>query len=264
MATATAETEVTTEQSAVTGGVATQVAEPAYGHNAWWPRGQGPAWEPNQAGNPWNSYRGPTDNYAGYGDPAGRPWEQGYRPEWQPTWQPPPRQIREEDCLDKDKDPCPKWEGDHPETSLKPWLREIKRWYNHTIVAPRRRGQKLIRALPMNSMAYRAANLLSDEDIDSANGFDLIVEEIKNTYSWIFEIEPQITLIDVIFGDARHPRQLFTEFIAERRFMVRAFETAFKTTFPSMFWGIMLWYKSNMSERETKNNTKSLSKGRAN
>ena len=155
---AATETEGTAERTAVTGGAATQVAAPAYGRNVWWPREQGQAWEQDHARNPWNSYRGPTDNYAGYDDPADRPWDREYRPpEWQTAWQPPPRATREEDCFDKDKDPCPRWEGDHPESSLKPWLREIKRWYNHTIVAPKRRGQKLLRALPTNSMAYRAS-----------------------------------------------------------------------------------------------------------
>jgi len=118
---AEAGTQATASNGAAAQAGAPSDAERAYTHNnGWWGRDQRADYDQARgqppAERPWDNYQGIPQNR----------WDNSSNQGWT-SWQPPREHREEQDCIDKDRDPCPKWDGNRPETSLKPWLREIKR-----------------------------------------------------------------------------------------------------------------------------------------
>ena len=80
-----------------------------------------------------------------------------------------------------DRDPIPKWDFQEPGARLKPWLRELSFWQHDTSIPLNRLGVRRYNSLFSEQILGVWQSKVSEHQICSGQGFDLIIGAIRQT-----------------------------------------------------------------------------------
>ncbi len=170
---------------------------------------------------------------------------------WPPWMAGPARgHAGEQEPGDRDRDPCPPFDGVQPERTLRPWLRATRFWRKETVTPLRKQGIKVYKALTVGSIARHAADNLSDDQITSENGFVMIMAQIRKAYAIFLELEEEISISEALYMGHRHHNMTMTEYTAEKGFKLTECEKALKEKLPSKFWGTILKRHADMNAEQ--------------
>ena len=78
------------------------------------------------------------------------------------------------------RDSIPKWDFQEPRARLKPWLRELSFW--RPSIPVDKQGVKLYNSLPLGTIGRSLADQVSEDQICSGQGFDLIIGAIRHHF----------------------------------------------------------------------------------
>ena len=81
----------------------------------------------------------------------------------------------DDNLIDKDRDPVPRWNGNNPMVNLKPYLRQLEIWRHDTSVPIQKHGTKLYKSLELGTPLRAAAEHVPDPVLMGAQGFDAII-----------------------------------------------------------------------------------------
>ncbi len=134
-----------------------------------------------------------------------------------------------------DKTPIPTWDFKFPGTRLKPWLREIRMWQYHTSIPKYKQGVTLYRSLEIGTVGRQLAEQVHEDHICSAEGFDIILEKIKDHFKAYVDAEPEVHAEVAIYQTTRKRQQTLVEYTSLILARVRDMEASLQEELPSRF-----------------------------
>ena len=90
------------------------------------------------------------------------------------------------------EDPIPTWNFDNPSAKLRDYLEDLAFWKRQGSVPPWKQGVKLYQSFKQGSTGRQISRTLTNAQIESEQGFDLLVEAIKDHFKNVMEAEPEV------------------------------------------------------------------------
>lgn len=116
----------------------------------------------------------------------------------------------------KSKKNCPNWDGVDPEIHLGPYLWSLRFWSKSTTVPEGLRGIELYNTLSPGSITRTEAESLTDDQIESPQDFDVIVERIKKRCEAYLELYLPRNIDKFFYGSERERGMNFTEYSTKK------------------------------------------------
>ena len=139
-----------------------------------------------------------------------------------------------------DRDPIPKWDFQETGARLKPWLRELSFWRHDTGTPVNKQGVKLYKSLPLGTIGRSLADQLSEDQICSGQGFDLIIGAIRHHFRSYLEAEPEVQAEIDLYQSTRSPNGTFVEYTSRISNKLREMESGFKELLPPKLKGFII------------------------
>ena len=111
----------------------------------------------------------------------------------------------------RDRDPPPGWNGERPDTSWKPFLRDVELWEAVTDLPKAKRGVKLVQAL--SGPAKEAVQSLTVSDLIAEDGLKKVTKALKDAFAPYQETALPRAMESAIFGAARSHKESLPEYI---------------------------------------------------
>ena len=151
-----------------------------------------------------------------------------------------------------DGDPIPKWDFQEPGARLKPWLRELSFWRHDTSTPVNKQGVKLYKALPLGTVGRSLADQISEDQICSGRGFDLIVGAIRHHFRSYLEAEPEVQAEIALYQTTRSPKGTSVEYTSRISNKLREMESGFKELLPPKLKGFIIKRQAKLTHDQAK------------
>ena len=106
----------------------------------------------------------------------------------------------------------PKWDGANEAKTMKPWLKECKRWRKNTSVGLRHHGRALQLSFARGSWMRAICDLLDEDQLEKHDSYEHIMRNIIYEKKWIFEHEAEVAIEEYFFLLWRHNHEAFSSF----------------------------------------------------
>ena len=138
------------------------------------------------------------------------------------------------------EDPVPTWDFENPGAKLRDYLEELQFWKRQGSVPPWKQGVKLYQSFKKGTVGRHISRKLRLPQIESEQGFDLLVEAIKDHFKTVMEAEPEVLSELAIYTTQRKPGQTYLEYTNSIRLKLAEFEQAIGETLPPMIKGFII------------------------
>lgn len=111
----------------------------------------------------------------------------------------------------RDRDPPPSWNGEKPESTLKPYLRDLQLWEAISDLPLTKRGPKLVQAL--SGPAREAARRLEIAELTKEDGVKPVTKALNDAFQPYQETALPRALESALYGQARAHKETIPEYI---------------------------------------------------
>ena len=115
-----------------------------------------------------------------------------------------------------DREPIPKWNGQNPRKTLRPWLRELRLWRQETSVPPSKHGLKLFRSFEAGSWLRQAADRVPEEQLVTVEAWNLILTEILAMLKPYLDVELDVLIEEAVFLTSKESRETMSAFVTRK------------------------------------------------
>ena len=167
-----------------------------------------------------------------------------------------------------DKDPVPKWDGKNPARTLKPWLRELRLWRHETSIPANKHGLKLYRSFEQGSWMKQLAEKIPEEELLTANAWELILREILVTMKPYLDVELDVLIEETLYAVTKDNKETMTSYVSRKMNKKREMQQALgmesvcckdcnatrtvPRDIPDEIWSYIMRRHANMSEEQRK------------
>ena len=145
----------------------------------------------------------------------------------------------------KDRDPPPAWGGERPESSLKPYLKDLQLWEAVTDVPANKRGPKLVQVL--TGAAREAVRHLEVETLTKEDGLKQVVKALVDAFQPYQETALPRAMEAALYGPNCAHREPISDFLVRFTQSQRALRDE-GVELPSKAQGYLLYRQANLDK----------------
>ena len=111
----------------------------------------------------------------------------------------------------RDKDPPPGYDGVNPQSTFKPYLRDLELWQAASDVPEEKQGLKLVQVL--TGAAKAAVDTLTVKEIKGAEGYPNVIKKLKEAFEPFVETALPRAMENAFYGQPRGHKEGVSEFL---------------------------------------------------
>ena len=115
-----------------------------------------------------------------------------------------------------EKEPIPRWNGQNPAKTLKPWLRDLRIWRQTTSVPLSKHGLKLAQSFESNSWLKSCADRIPEDELVTDKAWELIVREIINSLKPYLDVEVDVLIEETIFATDKESKETMSGYVTRK------------------------------------------------
>ena len=150
----------------------------------------------------------------------------------------------------RDRDPPPSYSGENPQSTFRPFLRDLELWQASTDIPVEKQGVKLVQGL--KGPAKAAVDALPVSSIKGPNGYKEVLKALKDAFQPYVETALPRAMEQVFFGAPRHHKESLADYLV-RASNAQALLKDEGVDLPSKASGYLLFRQANLdSELEAR------------
>ena len=150
----------------------------------------------------------------------------------------------------RDRDPPPSYGGENPQSTFRPFLRDLELWQASTDIPAEKQGVKLVQGL--KGPAKAAVDALPVSSIKGPDGYKAVLKALKDAFEPYVETALPRAMEQVFFGAPRHHKESLADYLI-RAGNAQALLKDEGVDLPSKAAGYLLFRQANLdSELESR------------